>query len=76
MALMIAIDAGTTGVRALVLNAEARVIDVAYRELRQCGEGVTGLHPAGVSLDECVACTEARLATGPNCGPPHDQTTP
>ena len=35
MALMIAIDAGTTGVRALVLNAEARVIDVAYRELRQ-----------------------------------------
>ena len=30
-----AIDAGTTGVRALVVDEQARVIDVAYRELTQ-----------------------------------------
>src|SRR5580698_5167036 len=32
---LVAIDAGTTGVRALVLDAQARVVDVAYRELTQ-----------------------------------------
>jgi glycerol kinase len=31
----IAIDAGTTGVRALVVDEAARVVDVAYRELTQ-----------------------------------------
>ena len=31
----IAIDAGTTGVRALVVDASARVVDMAYRELTQ-----------------------------------------
>jgi glycerol kinase len=31
----IAIDAGTTGVRALVVDDRARVVDVAYRELTQ-----------------------------------------
>ena len=31
----IAIDAGTTGVRALVVDERARVVDVAYRELTQ-----------------------------------------
>ena len=31
----VAIDAGTTGVRALVVDDEARVVDVAYRELTQ-----------------------------------------
>ena len=31
----IAIDAGTTGVRALVVDEEARVVDIAYRELTQ-----------------------------------------
>jgi glycerol kinase len=31
----IAVDAGTTGVRALVVDQEARVVDVAYRELTQ-----------------------------------------
>ncbi len=31
----IAIDAGTTGVRALVVDDRARVVDVAYRELAQ-----------------------------------------
>ena len=31
----IAVDAGTTGVRALVIDDRARVVDVAYRELTQ-----------------------------------------
>jgi len=31
----IAVDAGTTGVRALVVDEEARVVDIAYRELTQ-----------------------------------------
>jgi glycerol kinase len=31
----IAVDAGTTGVRALVVDERARVVDVAYRELTQ-----------------------------------------
>ncbi len=31
----VAIDAGTTGVRALVVDDRARVVDVAYRELTQ-----------------------------------------
>ena len=31
----LAIDAGTTGVRALVVDEAARVVDVAYRELAQ-----------------------------------------
>ena len=31
----IAIDAGTTGVRALVVDEQARVVDLAYRELTQ-----------------------------------------
>ncbi len=32
---LVAIDAGTTGVRALVVDAQACVVDVAYRELTQ-----------------------------------------
>jgi glycerol kinase len=32
---VVAIDAGTTGVRALAVDAQARVTDVAYRELTQ-----------------------------------------
>ena len=35
MAKLVAIDAGTTGVRALVVDEQARVVDVAYRELTQ-----------------------------------------
>lgn len=35
MACVIAIDAGTTGVRALAVNESAEVIDVSYRELTQ-----------------------------------------
>ena len=35
MAKVVAIDAGTTGVRALVVDERARVADVAYRELTQ-----------------------------------------
>src|SRR6185437_16541397 len=35
MAKMVAIDAGTTGVRALAVDERARVTDVAYRELTQ-----------------------------------------
>jgi glycerol kinase len=31
----IAVDAGTTGIRALVVDEQARVVDVAYRELTQ-----------------------------------------
>src|SRR5580693_6724374 len=32
---VVAIDAGTTGVRALAVDGQARVADVAYRELTQ-----------------------------------------
>ncbi len=32
---MVAIDAGTTGIRALAVNEQAEVVDVAYRELTQ-----------------------------------------
>jgi glycerol kinase len=35
MATVVAIDAGTTGVRALAVDEHARVLDVAYRELTQ-----------------------------------------
>ena len=31
----IAVDAGTTGIRALVVDEQARVVDIAYRELTQ-----------------------------------------
>src|ERR1700674_3423180 len=32
---VVAIDAGTTGVRALAVDGQARVVDIAYRELTQ-----------------------------------------
>jgi glycerol kinase len=32
---VVAIDAGTTGVRALAVDGQARVAEVAYRELTQ-----------------------------------------
>jgi glycerol kinase len=35
MSNVVAIDAGTTGVRALVVDEQARVVDVAYREITQ-----------------------------------------
>src|SRR5580658_11339099 len=35
MGTVVAIDAGTTGIRALVINERAEVVDVAYRELTQ-----------------------------------------
>jgi glycerol kinase len=35
MPVTVAVDAGTTGVRALVVDASVRVVDVAYRELTQ-----------------------------------------
>src|SRR5580700_7363153 len=35
MGCVVAVDAGTTGVRALVVNEQAEVVDVAYRELTQ-----------------------------------------
>ena len=35
MDLVVALDAGTTGVRALSLDSTTRVVDVAYRELTQ-----------------------------------------
>src|SRR3984957_11499464 len=35
MGYVVAIDAGTTGVRALVVDERAQVVDVAYRELTQ-----------------------------------------
>jgi glycerol kinase len=35
VAYVVAIDAGTTGVRSLVVDEKARVVDVAYREIRQ-----------------------------------------
>ncbi len=35
MGKVVAIDAGTTGVRALVVDEQARVVDVAYQELTQ-----------------------------------------
>jgi glycerol kinase len=35
MGTVVAIDAGTTGIRALVVNERAEVVDVAYRELTQ-----------------------------------------
>src|SRR5580658_4720061 len=35
MAKVVALDAGTTGVRALVVDTQGRVADVAYRELTQ-----------------------------------------
>ncbi|HEY2215389.1 MAG TPA: FGGY family carbohydrate kinase, partial [Acidimicrobiales bacterium] len=35
MTYVVAIDAGTTGVRALVVDEKAQVVDVAYRELTQ-----------------------------------------
>ena len=35
MGYVVAIDAGTTGIRALVVDERAQVVDVAYRELTQ-----------------------------------------
>src|SRR5579863_3799633 len=35
MAVVLAIDAGTSGVRTLAINQKGQVVDVAYRELRQ-----------------------------------------
>jgi glycerol kinase len=35
MAIVLAIDAGTTGVRTLAIDQQGEIVDVAYRELRQ-----------------------------------------
>ena len=62
MAKVVAIDAGTTGVRALVVDERARILDVAYRELTQYFP-----HPGWVEHDpleiwEAVRSTLAEVA--------------
>jgi glycerol kinase len=65
---VVAIDAGTTGVRALVVNEMAQVVDVAYRELTQFfpQPGWVEHDPAEIWDSVCATLAEVggRLAQG------------
>jgi glycerol kinase len=77
MAKVVAIDAGTTGVRALVVDEQARVVDVAYRELTQHFPQPGWVEHDPSEIWEAVRATLAevgdRLAqAGPHDGRDHD----
>jgi glycerol kinase len=68
MGKMVAIDAGTTGVRALVVDDQARVVDVAYREITQYFPRPGWVEHDAVEIWQAVQATlaevGARLAEG------------
>ncbi len=61
MSKVVAVDAGTTGVRALAVDERARVVDVAYRELTQHFPRPGWVEHDPVEIWECVRATLAEL---------------
>ena len=69
MGIVVAIDAGTTGVRALVVDERARVVDVAYRELTQYFPRPGWVEHDPVEIWEAVCATLAEVgAASPRPG--------
>ena len=62
MAKVVAIDAGTTGVRALVVDEHARITDVAYRELTQYFPRPGWVEHDPAEIWEAVRATLAEVA--------------
>src|SRR5580704_17536169 len=58
----IAVDAGTTGVRALVVDERAGVVDVAYREIHQYFPRPGWVEHDPVEIWEAVRATRAEVA--------------
>jgi glycerol kinase len=58
----VAVDAGTTGIRALVVDERARVVDVAYRELTQHFPHPGWVEHDPVEIWEAVRSTLAEVA--------------
>jgi glycerol kinase len=63
MAKVVAIDAGTTGVRALVVDEHARITDVAYRELTQYFPRPGWVEHDPIEIWDAVKATLAEVAT-------------
>jgi glycerol kinase len=63
MAKVVAIDAGTTGVRALVVDERARILDVAYRELTQYFPRPGWVEHDPLEIWDAVRSTLAEVAT-------------
>jgi glycerol kinase len=63
MARVVAIDAGTTGVRALVVDEHARITDVAYRELTQHFPRPGWVEHDPTEIWDAVSATLAEVAT-------------
>jgi glycerol kinase len=63
MGFVVAIDAGTTGVRALVVDEQAAVVDVAYRELTQYYPRPGWVEHDADEIWDAVAATLAEVAT-------------
>jgi glycerol kinase len=61
MTYVVAIDAGTTGVRALVVDEKAQVVDVAYRELTQYFPQPGWVEHDPVEIWEAVSATLAEV---------------
>jgi glycerol kinase len=62
VACLIAIDAGTTGVRALAVDESGAVIDVSYRELTQHFPRPGWVEHDPVEIWDCVVATVAEVA--------------
>ncbi len=58
---VVAIDAGTTGVRALVVDEQAQVVDVAYRELTQYFPRPGWVEHSATEIWEAVCATLAEV---------------
>ncbi len=58
---MVAIDAGTTGVRTLVVDERAQVVDVAYRELTQYFPRPGWVEHSATEIWEAVCATLAEV---------------
>src|SRR3984893_2850682 len=65
MGCVVAIDAGTTGIRALAVDAQANVIDVAYRELTQYYPRPGWVEHDPDEIWEAVRATLAEVGTRP-----------
>src|SRR5580658_2685580 len=62
MGTVVAIDAGTTGIRALVINERAEVVDVSYRELTQHFPRPGWVEHDPIEIWDCVVSTVADVA--------------
>ncbi|MGP0003589.1 MAG: FGGY family carbohydrate kinase [Acidimicrobiales bacterium] len=63
MAVVVAIDAGTTGVRALAVGLDGRIVDVSYRELTQYFPAPGLVEHDAAEIWQLVTATLADLAS-------------